>query len=479
MFWLILKLIMKRFFCFLIFLISNNCFSEICITPTYSLNIENRVLIAPNIFQFDIYLKHTNYNQTQFLFAGGQYFLYFNPGVANGGVLTYSFAPVSDNDLSDFPLIYRPRNPSVSGNQLRLAANSLPGEPNLFISHAAIGAKVIRMQLSTSAPSFNNIIDSLGLSWKDTLPNPYTKINGYSGLFCITNTNLTNRIWHYINSNPQLLNPINSSVDNQLTIDFIWRKIDNASLYNLQISSDSLFNNLIYNDSTLIDTLKTVNRIFNYITKYYWRIGSFDSSGKKTYSMRSEFSTTQESHMRLNLKIIMQGMYINFLNKLSRRDTITLYLKSIFPPYPSIDSARAIIDSINFNGLFIFPNAPSGAYYYVIAKHFNSIETWSAGGVFLNRDVSTTFYYDFTYSINSAYGSNMILNGGKSCIYSGDVDQDGAVEIADYSCVDNDAFNITIGSRIRTDLNADNIVDLHDMQIIDNNVRNFIRVTSP
>lgn len=466
----------------LIFFISNICLSQftICIKPSYTLNIANRELIAPNIFQFDIYLKHTNYYQTIFDFVGGQYFLYFNPGVANGGTLTYTFSYYPDSAaISDLPFIFRPRIPSIAGNLLRLAANSIGSQQSFYISHSGIGTKIIRMRLTTSAPSFNNINDSLLLSWKDTLPNPYTKINAHTGNYCIANTEITNREWHYINSNPQLLNPINTSVNNPLTLEFLWRKINNTQYYNLQISSDSLFSNLIYNDSTLTDTSKTIDGILNYVSKYYWRIVSMDSSGVKTYSMRSEFSTTQISEMRLNVNILMQGMYINFINELSRRDTVTMYLKSTYSPYPTIDSASAIIDSVNFNGLFIFPNAPSGTYYYLVAKHFNCIETWSGVGVFLNRDTYSIFNYDFTSSIIAAYGGNLILKGGKYCIYSGDVDQNGVIELADYSAVDNDAFNVTEGLRIPADFSGDNIVDLHDMQVIDNNVRNYIRVISP
>ena len=80
---------------------------------------------------------------------------------------------------------------------------------------------------------------------------------------------------------------------------------------------------------------------------------------------------------------------------------------------------------------------------YLVAKHFNCLETWSA------------------------------------CIYSGDVDQNGIIDLTDYSIIDTDAFNVSVGLRIPSDLSGDNIVDLHDLQIADYNVRNFIGVISP
>ena len=86
--------------------------------------------------------------------------------------------------------------------------------------------------------------------------------------------------------------------------------------------------------------------------------------------------------------------------------------------------------------------------------------------------------YDFTTAINKAYGDNMILQNGKYCIFSGDVNQDGNVDGVDIGIVDNDAFNF-ISGYVSSDVNGDNSVDATDLTIADNNAFNFISKITP
>jgi len=106
--------------------------------------------------------------------------------------------------------------------------------------------------------------------------------------------------------------------------------------------------------------------------------------------------------INVNLKVIVEGLYFPSLNQLNRRDTVTLYLRDGTAPYRMRDSARAVIDTISFSGLYTFLEAPSGTYYLVV-RHFNSIETWSkSGGESLTGD-SSIYNYDFTTSITQAF----------------------------------------------------------------------------
>jgi len=181
--------------------------------------------------------------------------------------------------------------------------------------------------------------------------------------------------------------------------------------------------------------------------------------------------------INVNLKVIVEGLYNPLLNQLNRRDTVTLYLRDGTSPYRMRDSARAVIDSISFSGLYTFFETPSGTYYLVV-RHFNSIETWSkSGGELLEAD-SSIYNYDFTTTISQAYGNNLNLIGGKYCVYSADVNQDGIVDGSDGALVDNDAFNFVTGYVV-TDLNGDGIVDGSDYLITDNNSAAFIGVIRP
>ncbi len=172
---------------------------SIHVKPRYTMGVVNQNLVSPNTLIFDIYILHTNFDSTTFQLAGAQYFFKYFPGVANGGTLSYTFAPSAAGDSSDLPFNMRPRNPSFDLNQnlMRLAANSLPGAGNgFFISHTGLGSKIIRMRLSTTAASLN--MDSIGFTWHNALPNPFTKVNAYTGLNGTFNTDITTPSTHYI-----------------------------------------------------------------------------------------------------------------------------------------------------------------------------------------------------------------------------------------------------------------------------------------
>lgn len=169
----------------------------------------------------------------------------------------------------------------------------------------------------------------------------------------------------------------------------------------------------------------------------------------------------------INIRVIPEGLYNPITNRLEKRDTITVYLCKTINPFNVIDSAKGVIDSVSFNASLISRIAKTGTY-YIVVKHRNSIETWSKpGGVLFVEGALLS--YDFTTSISQAYGNNLVLKGIQYCIYSGDVDQDGIIDAADLSRVDNDAFNSLMGY-LNTDLNGDNFIDASDLSITDNNI---------
>jgi len=175
----------------------------------------------------------------------------------------------------------------------------------------------------------------------------------------------------------------------------------------------------------------------------------------------------------LNLKVLIEGLYDPVLNRIVN-DTARVYLRNISSPYYLVDSAKAELDSAG-TGKFHFSNAFSSVAYYIVIKHRNGIETWSATG---NTFTSGNLNYDFTTSSSQAYGNNQILKGTKYCIYNGDVNQDGIIDGSDVSMTDNDAFNFLSGY-LNTDLNGDNIIDASDLVVVDNNSFNFVMKITP
>ena len=181
--------------------------------------------------------------------------------------------------------------------------------------------------------------------------------------------------------------------------------------------------------------------------------------------------------ININLKILIEGMYNVSMNQMNRRDTVKLYLRDATTPYRLRDSAKSVIDSLIFTGLNTFYNAPSGTYYLVV-RYINTIETWSkAGGEPVTAD-SSVYNYDFTASAGNAYGNNLKLINGNYCIYTGDPDQNGLVDLTDVISVYNDATVFSSGFVV-TDLNGDGITDLSDIILAYNNSSDFVHKITP
>ncbi|MEO8664999.1 MAG: aryl-sulfate sulfotransferase [Ignavibacteria bacterium] len=183
-----------------------------------------------------------------------------------------------------------------------------------------------------------------------------------------------------------------------------------------------------------------------------------------------------EANLTLNVKLAIEGFYDIQTNQLRIKDSVKAYLRNVNSPFAIIDSSDSEIDSISLTGTFQYHNASTGIYYISI-KHRNGLETWSKnGGELLSKGMM--YSYDFTSSISNAYGNNLVLKGTKYCLYSGDVNQDGYVNLVDKVSIYNNAVNFITGY-VNTDINGDNVVNLDDLLIANNNSLKFVSARRP
>ena len=173
----------------------------------------------------------------------------------------------------------------------------------------------------------------------------------------------------------------------------------------------------------------------------------------------------------LTLTALIQGLY-NGSSMVS--DTVTVELHNASSPFSLVDSQKGVLNAAGV-GTFSFTTAVNGTSYYIVVKHRNAIETWSAAG---NTFVSSILNYNFTTAQGHAYGNNMVQKGTKWCIYSGDVNQDGIIDSGDMGLIDNDYTNYFWGY-ITTDVNGDGIVDSGDLGICDNNYTLYVCKATP
>jgi hypothetical protein len=222
-----------------------------------------------------------------------------------------------------------------------------------------------------------------------------------------------------------------------------------------------------WGDYTQMTVDPSADGTFWYTNEYIPTNGSFNW---KTRIAALKFDITT-----LSITAIPEGFYNLGLNRLNMRDTVRAYLRNIVPPYAKVDSAKAVLDSITFTGDFKFVCAPSSTYYLSL-NHRNTIETWASSTRTIVKGL--TYPVDFTTAQSNAYGNNMIKKGTKWCLYSGDINQDGSVDLSDMVILDNDNLNFVTGY-VPSDVNGDNASDLSDMVIIDNNNAAFVSKKAP
>lgn len=175
--------------------------------------------------------------------------------------------------------------------------------------------------------------------------------------------------------------------------------------------------------------------------------------------------------------LLNQGMFIPTNPYWRLEDTVRVYLARTDFPNVIVDSAKSIMGSNAVEDNLFFNNALSGTYYRII-KHRNAIETWSTIGIAYTRGSSS--HYNFVPD-GASYGNNMAIVSTSPFyrgMYSGDVDQNGVIDLSDVTTVYNDASAFVTGYK-KTDVTGDNITDLTDLLITYNNNADFVAVVRP
>lgn len=168
-------------------------------------------------------------------------------------------------------------------------------------------------------------------------------------------------------------------------------------------------------------------------------------------------------HFPSNIKLLQLKLFIEgrFDGSVMIPDSVTVELRSQDNPFNLVEQKKILVnDSGNVN--IQLNNVTNNSSYYLVVKHNNSLETWSANPITFINDIAT---YDFTTSADKAYGDNLKQVGNSWCLISGDVNQDGYIEISDLvSVYINNVLNV--GGYSITDLNGDLITNMTDVNIV-------------
>lgn len=87
-----------------------------------------------------------------------------------------------------------------------------------------------------------------------------------------------------------LLNPLNCSNNNPITLQLTWNPVNHVDEYLLQVAEDSLFAKIIFDKKGITINKQQVSGLQNYV-KYYWRISSGNKYGTSSWSDVWNFTT--------------------------------------------------------------------------------------------------------------------------------------------------------------------------------------------
>jgi hypothetical protein len=212
--------------------------------------------------------------------------------------------------------------------------------------------------------------------------------------------------------------------------------------------------------------------------KYFLDIYAYTSGYNYTIT-----NTFQPDAKILNLKLYLQGykeaagltpVLLNLGISLDSTisDSVEVEVHDQNYPYNTVFSQTRVL---NTDGTLMLSIPIQTGFYYIVVKHRNSIETWSANPV----AISAITNYDFTTSASKAYGNNQVeVEPGVWAFYSGDVNQDDAIDAFDYVILDPDVISGAFGYLV-TDLTGDGVVDAFDYIILDSNLISGVSAVTP
>ena len=175
------------------------------------------------------------------------------------------------------------------------------------------------------------------------------------------------------------------------------------------------------------------------------------------------------SSLQLDLKMFIEGYYLGGGQMIEAigpgfSDTVTVELRANTSPYQVVYISKGVINS-GGNGNFNFPLSVDGTSFYIVVYTHNTLKTWSATAIQLHSSIS----YDFTDGMAKAFGNNLKdLGDGNFALFSGDVTQDGVINLVDLDEVKTTSQLFSTGY-MKEDLTGDKIVESADFSIIENN----------
>jgi outer membrane protein assembly factor BamB len=254
---------------------------------------------------------------------------------------------------------------SLSSNSLKFGgvASGKSKSINLIITNNGKDSALIISNVTSSNTAFTSNRSSLTVNpgGTDTVKvtfSPTAPGITYSDSMTITSNDLKKLLVKvYLSGSsfplpPTLASPANKAPGVPNNTSFTWNASAGATSYHLQVSTDSLFNTFMFNDSMITDTSKQ-DLILEYNTIYYWRVSARNIGGSSNFPPFWSFMTTLAPPT--NLAATPHNKNIALTWNASEGSNILryfIYRGSASPPTSIVDSTTgtSYIDSGLTNG---------------------------------------------------------------------------------------------------------------------------------
>lgn len=212
----------------------------------------------------------------------------------------------------------------------------------------------------------------------------------------------------------------------------------------------------------------------------------FKDKNNKWSSTITSIFCHQDGDSNLTLKVLLEGYYAGagtlqsvLLNQGASADplvcdNITVELRNTTAPFALVYTCQAVLKTNGVAKCF-FPT--TGGNYYVVVKHRNSLETWSAQPIYVGV---CPVEYNFTTGVSKAFGGvQKEVESGMYALYTGDIDQNGYMELDDYNLWDIQYQAGYPFSNFTSDLDGNGFVELDDYNLWDANYQDAIFSITP
>ncbi|MFH1194400.1 MAG: T9SS type A sorting domain-containing protein [bacterium] len=131
---------------------------------------------------------------------------------------------------------------------------------------------------------------------------------------------------------PALKSPQNNGGSIPVNIDIVWHKSEFADMYHIQLASDSLFANIVYQDTASADTSKSISGLLNN-TKYFWRVKGKNAHNSSEWSAVWKFVTESLVGIENEYTPEKYELCQNYPNPFNPTTTIKFCIAAVETPY--------------------------------------------------------------------------------------------------------------------------------------------------